>query len=76
MYIVTINVRLPSILNRQLSETSHSLHRDKDWIIAKALEEYLSHINYPALAEEAKRQSLLACQSDAEENKLWEDNSG
>ena len=60
----TTSVRLPSQLVDQLEHASSSLHRGKNWIIVKALETYLGHLNQQTLQLEAKRQSLLAAKED------------
>lgn len=77
MHGVTTSIRLPQKLRIELDEAAHSLHRGKNWIITRALEEYLSKLDLTKLAKEAKQQSILASKADKtdSENKLWEDNS-
>lgn len=74
-YTVTTSIRLPSNIRNELEETSHKLHRGKNWIIIKALEAYLPKVNKIAFAEEARRQSILASRADVEESDDWENNS-
>jgi len=67
---------LPSELRAQLEQAARALHRGKSWIIIHALESYLEKLQFNLLAEEARRQSLLAAQADNdEENQSWEDNA-
>ncbi len=73
---VTTSIRLEPKLRGQLDSVCHVLHRGKNWVIAKALEEYLSRFNGNNLAEEARRQSLLAAKADKKiETDMWEDNT-
>lgn len=72
---ITTSVRLTPELRQQLDYLSHSLHRGKNWIVIQALQEFISKHNYTILAEEAKRQSLLASQHTInEEEEIWEEN--
>lgn len=68
----TTSIRLSPHLRQQLEQASHLLHRGKNWIIAQALQEYLSHVLDLKLIEEARKQSLLASRIIQEEEK-WED---
>lgn len=70
---ITTSIRLPPDLRHQLDSVSRTLHRGKNWIITKALEEYLEKLNQNVLIEEAHRQSLLASKND--ENGDWEQNT-
>ncbi|MBV8801564.1 MAG: hypothetical protein JO131_01115 [Gammaproteobacteria bacterium] len=70
----TTSVRLPSQLVDQLEYASSSLHRGKNWIIVKALEEYLKHFNQETLQQEAKRQSLLANKED-QVHSAWDEDA-
>lgn len=69
----TTSVRLPQKLRTQLEIASQNLHRGKNWIIIQALEEYLMKADQNKLAQEARRQSLLAAQHS--ENDIWEQNT-
>ena len=68
----TTSIRLSPQLRQQLEQASHLLRRGKNWIIAQALQEYMSHVLDLKLIEEARRQSLLASRS-AREKQDWED---
>lgn len=67
----TISIRLPAELRDQLEKASHALHRGKNWIIKEAVQEYLVKHGHATLAEEARRQSILASQSEAD--KPWDE---
>lgn len=72
---ITTSIRLPLPLREQLEKASHNLHRGKNWIITRALEEYLGKLNQSVLAEEASRQSRLASQIVDKENEDCEQNT-
>ena len=74
-YGITTSIRLPPTIRTKLEKAAHSLHKGKNWIITKALEEYLTKINQQTLASEAKRQSILASQAVKKEEADWETNS-
>jgi len=71
---VTTSIRLSNELRSHLEKVAQSVHRGKNWIITKALEEYLDKIEKNSLLEEARRQSLLASQSDQKMDD-WEQNT-
>jgi len=71
---ITTSIRLPPTLREQLEKATHHLHRGKNWIITKALEEYLEKLHQNVLAEEAHRQSLLASQVENKDED-WEQNT-
>lgn len=72
---ITTSIRLTPELRQQLDYLSHSLHRGKNWIVIHALQEFIERNNYTLLAEEAKRQSLLASQYETNEDEAtWEEN--
>lgn len=60
MKSVTTSVRLQTNLATRLERAASRLSRGKNWIISKALEEYLAKVNQEGLAEEARRQSRMA----------------
>jgi predicted DNA-binding protein len=68
----TTSIRLPTQLVDQLEHASSSLQRGKNWIIIRALEEYLASLNKESLMVEAKRQSLIANQAD-QKNDTWDE---
>lgn len=71
---ITTSIRLDPDLRDQLEHASHVLHRGKNWIIIKALQDYLLNVGTLELAKEARRQSVLAAQLDQEVEGLWEQN--
>jgi predicted transcriptional regulator len=68
------SVRLPPQLVDQLEHAATSLHRGKNWIIVKALEEYLGNMDKQMLRAEAKRQSIIATQA-AKKNEAWDEDT-
>ncbi len=69
---ITTSIRLTTELREQLERAAQTLHRGKNWIIAKALEEYLTKINRNNWIKEARRQSILASQIITKEEEAWE----
>ena len=75
-YSMTMNISLPLSLGQQLNRLANKMQRGNDWIIVEALKEYLETSNqYRSLAEEARRQSILASQHDNVDDIQWEENS-
>ncbi len=69
---VTTSIRLAGSLRDRLEKRSKSLGRGKNWIISRALEEYLKVEEQDELEREARRQSLLAsAQASDVEASLW-----
>ncbi|MGH2577066.1 MAG: CopG family ribbon-helix-helix protein, partial [Actinomycetota bacterium] len=56
----TTSVRLPPELRQRLEDTARRLGRGKNWIVVRALEEYLAKGHDRAFIEEARRQSERA----------------
>jgi hypothetical protein len=58
------------------------MNRGKNWVIIRAIEDYVNKVERKGLAAEARRQSLLASQADrasAREAEFWDkagDSSG
>lgn len=73
MKSTTSSFRIPEDLRIRLEETSRYLKKGKNWIINRALEEYLAKNRLGALAAEARRQSLLASAVTTEVEKFWQD---
>ena len=71
----TSSFRIPDDLRIRLEEMAHHMKKGKNWIINRALQEYLARNRYEALAAEARRQSLLASAVTTEEEKFWQDQS-
>jgi predicted transcriptional regulator len=62
-------------VRQQLDYLAHSLHRGKNWIVNQALQEFINRKHHTLLAQEARRQSLLASQSKTNEDEEgWEQN--
>ena len=57
---VTTSIRLPSRLRARLEKRAKLQGRGKNWIITRALEEYLKVEEQEEFEREARRQSLLA----------------
>lgn len=60
MKSVTTSIRLSARLAARLEQAAARLSREKDWIVANALEDYLGKLSGEELVQEARRQSLLA----------------
>ena len=56
----TTSVRLPPELRQRLENAAHRLGCGKNWIVVRALEEYLAKGDDRAFVEEARRQSVWA----------------
>lgn len=61
---VTTSVRLDEQLAKRLERAAVRLSRGKNWIVTRALEEYLAKINRDDLAAEARRQSRLVARAE------------
>jgi predicted DNA-binding protein len=73
---MTTSLSLPLELGQQLDMLCQKMRRGKNWIIVEALKEYLEkHYQRRPLAEEARRQSILASQHSNPDEILWEENS-
>jgi predicted DNA-binding protein len=64
MASVTTSVRIEQKLAQRLERTAARLARGKNWIISKALEEYLAKVNQHDLVAEARRQSMLCARAE------------
>jgi hypothetical protein len=58
---------------RQLNLAEQALHKDKSWILAQAVREFLTRREIRPLAEETLRQSILVSQGNYDET--WEENT-
>jgi predicted DNA-binding protein len=67
----TSSFRISEELQVRLDQTSRHLKRGKNWVITRALEDYLDKVGHDALAAEARRQSLLASGAVTEDEKFW-----
>jgi len=59
---ITTSIRLTPKLRRALESKAKKEKRGKNWIISRALEDYLQQDGLTDLEAEAKRQSLIAAQ--------------
>jgi len=67
------SIRMDERLAQRLDAAAAKLHRRKNGIIVRAIEEYLEHHAPDLLQEEAREQSLLASRMDmADEATAWE----
>ena len=75
MASVTTSVRIQQKLAQRLERAAARLSRGKNWIIAKALEEYLAKVNQDDLATEARRQSRLIARNERRKksDNFWEE---
>ena len=64
---ITTSIRLEPRLRRALELKAKRERRGKNWIISRALEDYLARDERFDLAAEAKRQSLLAAKQDSDD---------
>jgi predicted transcriptional regulator len=58
-------------LKARLEATARQMNKGKNWILNRALEEYL--VRHESLAAEARRQSLLAARHPWKDQRAWED---
>jgi predicted transcriptional regulator len=68
----TSSFRISEELRVRLERTARHLKRGKNWILNRALEQYLDREGADALSAEARRQSLLASGTKTEDEKFWE----
>ena len=77
MKSITTSIRISAALVSRLKKASGRLSRGKNWILAKALEEYLNRLDHGGLAVEARRQSMLAAKYERgrkqKEDDFWEE---
>ena len=69
---ITSSFRISEELKIRLDQTSRHLKRGKNWVINRALEEYLEKVGRDALVAEAGRQSLLASEAVTEDERFWQ----
>ncbi len=72
---ITTSIRLPIKLRDELDRIAEEQHHGKNWIITRAIEEYLAKSTQAALIETAKEQSLRASISEHPEDNIWEENT-
>jgi predicted DNA-binding protein len=69
---VNSSFRISEQLRLRLDRTARHLGKDKNWIINRALEDYLDRMGQDALAVEAKRQSIVASGVITKDEKSWQ----
>jgi predicted transcriptional regulator len=69
----TSSFRIPDELKLRLEATARRMNKGKNWILNRALEEYLERHGRESLAAEARRQSLLAAKRPWKDQQAWED---
>jgi predicted transcriptional regulator len=69
----TSSFRIPDELKLRLEAMARRMNKGKNWILNRALEEYLERHGRKSLAAEAQRQSLLAGQHPWKDQQAWED---
>lgn len=69
---ITTSIRLSPKLRQALERKARQENRGKNWIISRALENYLEHDENEKLVVEAQRQSLIAAQSESDD---WSDDA-
>jgi predicted transcriptional regulator len=67
----TSSFRIPDDLKARLERTARRLNKGKNWVINRALKEYLERQNQGWLRAEAVRQSVLAGKKKWKDEKLW-----
>ena len=68
----TSSFRISEDLRIRLERTARHLGKGKNWVINRALEEYLNRAGRDALAVEARRQSLAASVVTTRDEEFWE----
>jgi predicted transcriptional regulator len=68
----TSSFRIPDELKARLDQAAEQMEKGKNWIINRALEEYLERHSQEALQAEARRQSLAASRHKWKDGEFWE----
>ncbi len=68
---VTSSFRISETLRLRLEATARHLGKRKNWVINRALEEYLAKAHHRSLSKEARRQSLLASRVTSADERFW-----
>jgi len=68
----TSSFRIPDELKRRLENAARRMNKRKNWIINRAIEEYLRGYSRTQLRAEARRQSLLASRKRWKDAAKWE----
>jgi predicted transcriptional regulator len=68
----TSSFRIPDDLKARLNRAAEQMKKGKNWIINRALEEYLERHSQEAFQAEARRQSLEASRHQWKDAEFWE----
>ena len=68
----TSSFRIPDELKVRLDQAAERMKKRKNWIITRALEEYLARHSQEAFRAEARRQSLAASAHQWKDEEFWE----
>ncbi|MCW5976634.1 MAG: ribbon-helix-helix protein, CopG family [Bryobacteraceae bacterium] len=68
----TSSFRIPDDLRARLEETARRLNKGKNWILNRALKEYLDRHSREGFLHEARRQSLEASRREWKDEAFWE----
>ena len=71
MKLTASSFRIPNELLARLEGAAQRLHREKDSIVAEALEEYLNRADGQEFQKEARRQSILATSVPSRDADVW-----
>jgi len=71
MRSTTSSYRIQEDLRVRLEHAARQLKKGKNWVINRAIEEYLDRVHRESLAAEARRQSLLASGVVTEDEEFW-----
>ena len=69
---MTTSIRFPQGLRERVEREAHKMGRTKNWVIVRAVENYLGTVDEDARRREARRQSIEASRQPAEGSD-WED---
>lgn len=72
----TSSFRIPERLKARLDRAARRLNKRKNWIIHRALEEFLERHSRADLRDEARRQSLMASRRHWKDQLPWEKAGG
>ncbi len=71
MRSTTSSYRIQEDLRVRLEHAARQLKKGKNWVINRAIQEYLDRIHRESLAAEARRQSLLASGVVTADEEFW-----
>lgn len=69
----TSSFRIDERLSARLDGTAKALGKNRNWVLLRALEDYLDRVSLEGLAEEARRQSSLVAAWEGADAALWKD---